>query len=202
MARARPAEGVLKVLIVEDDTLVGMGLRSQLEKIGHQVVGQAATAAQGLEMFRAENPDLVLIDIRLDGDDGLELAERISSERRVPMIIVSAYSEREQIERAAGAGVFGYLIKPVSDRMLEAQINVATERFAEREQLWTEKAKLAQDLETRKVLDRAKAVLIKRAGLTEEEAHKRLQQESQKRRIALADLCRRVIESDELLGGP
>src|SRR5688572_1833619 len=102
-----------RVLVVEDDTLVGMGMKAQLEKLGHTVVGQAATAAEAVEAFAKTTPDLVLLDIRLDGDDGIELAQRLLKERRVPTIIVSAYSDRELIDRASSAGVFGYLVKPV-----------------------------------------------------------------------------------------
>jgi response regulator NasT len=104
----------LRVLIVEDDTLVGMGLRSQLERLGHVVIGQAATAPEATELYRSQKPDLVLMDIRLDDTDGIELAKALLALRRVPMIIISAYSEAELIERASAAGVFGYLIKPVT----------------------------------------------------------------------------------------
>jgi len=191
--------GVLKVLIVEDDTLVGMGLKTQLQNLGHEVTGQAGDAAEARTMFKNQRPDLVLVDIRLNGDYGIDLARELLGERRCPMIIVSAYSEKALIDRATAAGVFGYLIKPVSDRMLEAQIGVAIQRFGDAEQLRQEKEKLADDLETRKLVQRAKAILIKRARLTEEQAHRRLQQESQKRRIGIAELCKKVIESDEML---
>jgi response regulator NasT len=200
MTRAKRAATALRVLIVEDDTLVGMGLRGQLEKLGHTVVGQAATALEAKAMFERDQPDLVLLDIRLNDADGIELASELLRARRCPMIIISAYSDRSLIERASAAGVFGYLIKPVNEKALEAQIEVAVRRFNEQEDLRLEKEKLAADLETRKLMDRAKAILMKRANLPEDEAHRRLQQESQKRRISMAELCRRIIESDELMG--
>jgi response regulator NasT len=199
MTREQRAPNPLRVLIVEDDTLVGMGLKAQLEKMGHTVVGHAANADQAAALFRQHRPDLVLLDIRLEGTDGIELAGALLKERRCPMIIISAFSDKALIERATAAGVFGYLIKPVRDKTLEAQIEIAIGRFAEQEELRAEKEKLAQSLETRKLLDRAKGVLMKRAHLSEEEAHRRLQQESQNRRLGLADLAKRVIESDELL---
>ena len=121
------------------------------------------------------------------------------AERFVAMIIVSAYSDTDLIKRATDAGVFGYLIKPVNDKALEAQIEVAVRRSGEHLMLQAQNEKLQQDLETRKLLDRAKGILIKRANLSEEDAHKRLQQESQKRRVSLAELCKRIIESDELM---
>jgi len=195
-----PLSGSLRVLIVEDDSLVGMVLASHLKNLGHTVVGQADTAKQATELFRQHQPDLVLADIRLRNEDGIQLAGELLAERPCPMVIVSAYAEKELIERASAAGVYGYLIKPVSEPALAAQIEVAVRRFADTQRLRAEKQKLATDLETRKLVDRAKGILMKRAGLTEEEAHRRLQQESQKRRIAMNDLCRRIIESDELMG--
>jgi response regulator NasT len=193
--------GHRRVLIVEDDTLVGMGLKDQLEKLGHAVVGQAATSAEASALYRDGNPDVVLMDIRLDTGDGIELATQLLKERRSPMIILSAYSDRELIERASAAGVYGYLIKPVTADALRAQIEVAVGRFREQEQLIHDKEVLTQTLETRKLVERAKGIFMRRLHLDEPEAHKRLQQESQKRRLGLADLAKKIIESEELLGG-
>jgi two-component system, response regulator PdtaR len=196
-----PLPHSLRVLIVEDDTLVGMGLKTQLLRLGHSVVGHAASATEAVPLFRDHKPDLVLLDIRLDSTDGIDLAVQLLAQRRCPMIIISAYSDQQLIERAGAAGVFGYLIKPVSPESLQAQIEVAVRRFEESERLRLEKDALAQTLETRKLADRAKGILMKHLNLSEDEAHRRLQQESQKRRLSLAEVARKVIESEELLGG-
>jgi response regulator NasT len=143
----------------------------------------------------------VLVDVRLNGGDGIELAKECLKIRRVPMIVISAYSDPELIQRAGEAGVFGYLVKPVEQGQLAAQLAVAVRRFRESEQLRLEKEQLAANLETRKLVERAKGIFMRRLHLDEPEAHKRLQQESQKRRISLADLARKIIESEELLGG-
>jgi len=188
-------------LIIEDDTMIGLGVKAQLEKLGHRVVGQAATAAEAARLFRDLKPDLLLVDVRLDGDDGITLVTQLLKERRVPAIIISAFSDRELIDRASAAGVFGYLIKPVSGEALDAQIQVAIQRFAEQEKLQQEKLALTQTLEERKVIERAKGIFMRRLKIDEPEAHKRLQQESQKRRIPMVDLAKRVIESEEMLGG-
>jgi response regulator NasT len=190
-----------KILIVEDETLVGMGLQDQLTRLGHDVVAQAASASEALEQFRLRQPDVVLVDVRLNGGDGVELAIECQKIRRVPMLVISAYSDPDLIRRAGEAGVFGYLVKPVEQGQLAAQLAVAVRRFRESEQLRLEKEQLAANLETRKLVERAKGIFMRRLHLDEPEAHKRLQQESQKRRISLADLARKIIESEELLGG-
>jgi two-component system, response regulator PdtaR len=190
-----------RCLLVEDETLVAMLLQSQLEKLGHKVVAQAADADQAEMLFRDRQPDLVLTDIRLAGRDGLELAERLLKIRACPIIVITAHGDRELIDRASAAGVFGYLIKPVRDDLLEAQIEVAVARFREWMVLLAEKETLAQSLEHRKLVDRAKGILMTRGNLTEPEAHKRIQQESQKRRISAAELAKKIIESEEILGG-
>jgi response regulator NasT len=188
-------------MIVEDETLVGLGLKSNLERLGHEVVGQASTAVEAAALYRQRQPDLVLMDIRLDGGDGITLAGELLKERRCPVIILSAYSDRELVDRASAAGVFGYLIKPVTPEALAAQIAVAVRRFGEQEKLLRENADLSAAFETRKLIDRAKGIFMKRLKIDEPEAHKRLQQESQKRRISLPELAKRIIEADELMGG-
>lgn len=189
-----------RVLIVEDETLVGLGLKSNLERLGHEVVGQAANAAEATALFRDTSPDLVLMDIRLDGSDGITLAGELLKERRCPMIILSAYSDRELIDRASAAGVYGYLIKPVSPEALAAQIAVAVRRFGEQEQLLSKNAELSAAFETRKLIDRAKGIFMKRLKIDEPDAHKRLQGEAQKRRMSLPELAKRIIEAEEMMG--
>ncbi len=193
--------GRMKVLIVEDETLVGMGLQNHLTHLGHEVVGQAASEVAAQEAFTKLNPDVVLVDIRLNGGDGITLAGDLLKIRRVPMMVVSAYSDPELIKRAADAGVMGYLVKPVEQGQLAAQLEVAVRRFRESEQYRLEKEQLTLNLETRKLVEKAKGILMRRLHLDEGDAHKRLQQESQKRRISLSDLAKKIIESEELLGG-
>lgn len=191
----------LRILIVEDETIVGMGLQNLLTGMGHEVIAQAASAAEALEQFRERQPDVMLVDVRLNGGDGIELAAQCMKIRRVPMIVISAYSDEELVKRAGEAGVFGYLVKPVEQGQLSAQLEVAVRRFREGEQVRQEKDQLAASLETRKLVERAKGIFMRRLHLDEPEAHKRLQQESQKRRVSLADLAKKIIESEELLGG-
>lgn len=200
-ATPSPTPPPLKILIVEDETMVGIDLQDQLAAMGHEVVGQAATAMDALAQFREKQPDVVLMDVRLDGVDGIDLAVECMKIRRVPMIVVSAFSNPDQVRRAGEAGVFGYLVKPVQQNQLAAQLDIAVRRFRENEQLRLEKEQLQMTLETRKLVERAKGIFMRRLKLDEPEAHKRLQQESQKRRISLAELSKKIIESEELLGG-
>jgi response regulator NasT len=199
MTQAKPpaANGTRQVLIVEDDTIVGMGLTSLLERLGHSVIGQAATATEAVNLYRDRAPNLVLMDIRLDDSDGIELTRRLLVERRCPVVIISAYSEQELITRAAAAGAFGYIIKPISYESLRAQIAIAVRRFDEMEQVRRENAELAHSLETRKLVEKAKGILMKAMRLDEPAAHRRLQLEAQKRRITIADAAKRVIDTDK-----
>lgn len=193
--------GSRNVLILEDDTLVGLGLKAQLEKLGHHVAGQAGNAPEAHRLFREHHPNLLLVDIRLEDVDGLTLVADLMKVRRAPAIVVSAYSDRDLVQRAGDSPVFGYLVKPVSSEALAAQIEVAVRRFAEHEQLEKENAALGQTLAERKLIERAKGLLMRHLKLDEPGAHKRLQQESQKRRIPMVELAKRLIESEELLGG-
>jgi len=197
MTSAKPTSGARHVLIVEDDTLIGMGLAAMLERLGHKVVGQAAGAAEAIQLYRQGQTDLVLMDIQLDETDGIELAKTLLGERRCPVIIISAYSEPELVARAAAAGVFGYLVKPVTHDALRAQIAVSVRRFEELEQARADKEQLSQTLETRKLVERAKGLLMKSLNLDEPAAHRRLQLEAQKRRITIGQAAQRVIDADK-----
>ena len=196
----RARDGARQVLIVEDNSFIALGLRGDLEQLGHHVVGMAADAAEARQLFRERAPDLVLMDIRLGKDDGIELTRQLYAERPVPVVIVSAFSDAELVARASDVGVFGYLVKPVAPDSLRVQIAVAVRRFEETQALARENAQLTQKLETRKLIEKAKGVLMKRLNLDEETAHRRLQLESQKRRINIAETARRVIDSEKMMG--
>ena len=200
-APARARNGTRQVMIVEDNSFIAMGLRGDVEQLGHVVVGLAADAAEARELFRAREPNLVLMDIRLGRDDGIELTRQLYAERPCPFVIVSAFSDAELVARATETGVFGYLVKPVAPDALRAQIAVAVRRFEESQHLADENRALLARIETRKLVEKAKGILMKRMNLDEESAHRRLQLESQKRRINLGECAKRVIESEKILGG-
>ena len=196
----RTRNGTRQVLIVEDNSFIALGLRGDVEQLGHDVVGMAAGAEEARELFRARNPNLLLMDVRLGKDDGIELTRQLYAERACPVVIVSAFSDAELVARAAEVGVFGYLVKPVAPDALRVQIAVAVRRFEESQALLRENRELLARLESRKLIEKAKGVLMKRLNLDEEAAHRRLQLESQKRRINIAECAKRVIESEKMLG--
>ena len=200
LSAPRTRNGVRNVLIVEDNSFIALGLRGDLEQLGHRVVGMAADAEEARQLFRERAPDLVLMDIRLGKDDGLELTRQLYAERACPVVIVSAFSDAELVARASEVGVFGYLVKPVAPDSLRVQIAVAVRRFEESQALVREHAQLLHKLETRKLIEKAKGILMKRLNLDEETAHRRLQLESQKRRINIAETAKRVIDSEKVLG--
>lgn len=190
-----------RVMIVEDEAMISLGIAGHLQRMGHTVVAQVSTAAHALREYRAQRPDVVLLDIQLDGADGIDVAREMQAIRRCTMLIISAYSHPQLVERASDAGVYGYLIKPIVADALSAQIEVAVRRSRETEELIERNAQLMQSLENRKLVEQAKGIYMKRLALDEREAHRRLQQESQKRRISIAELAKKVIESAELLDG-
>lgn len=194
MTASKTRSSARRVLIVEDDSFIGMGLRADLERLGHAVIGLASNSTEATELFRKYNPDLLLMDIRLDDSDGIELTRELMAERPCPVVIISAYTDAGLVARATEAGVFGYLVKPVTIETLKVQIEVAASRF-------DDAAKLRTDLETRKLVERAKGILMKRLKLDENAAHRKLQLESQKRRINIAECARKVIDSEKLLNG-
>jgi len=197
---ARTRNGTRRVLIVEDNSFIALGLRGDLEQLGHEVVGMAAGAEEARQLFRERAPNLLLMDVRLGADDGIELTRQLYAERACPVVIVSAFSDAELVARATEVGVFGYLVKPVAPDSLRVQIAVAVRRFDEAQRLEQENRGLLTRLESRKLIEKAKGVLMKRLNLDEETAHRRLQLESQKRRINIAECAKRVIESEKMLG--
>jgi response regulator NasT len=186
------------VLVVGDGTRA-KELKDKLTAQGYTVVGTAATAASAARLFASKEPQVLVLHLSADRLDAARAVPELLATRRCPMIAVCASASQECVDAACAAGACGFLVGPVSGEALSAQIQVSVARFNAFEQLLREKAEIAQDLEVRKYVERAKAVLMKRAGLTEPEAHRRLQQESQRRRMSMGEVARRIVEADELL---
>jgi response regulator NasT len=173
----------LRILVAEDEALIRMGLKTMLTGLGHEVY-LAADGHEALNIFHARSPDLAILDIRMPFTNGLEAAKAMSKARPIPILILTAFGEQDLIEDAAQLPILGYLIKPVDERDLAAAIQVAVARFGESQTRTQETEELRADLETRKVVDRAKGKLMQ-TGKTEEEAYRLIQEAARSRRITM-----------------
>jgi AmiR/NasT family two-component response regulator len=169
----------LRILVAEDETIIRLDLKETLERAGFDVCAEARDGEEAVELARAEEPDLAVLDVKMPRLDGIEAARRILAERPIPIVMLTAYGQDELVARAVEAGVFGYLVKPFRETDLLPAIQAAKARHAELEALREEAESLAEALATRKVVERAKGLLMERDGLSEQEAFKRLQRASQ-----------------------
>src|SRR5258708_1636019 len=148
-----------RIVLAEDETITRMDLREMLENLGYDVVGEAGDGAAAVNLARALKPDLVLMDIKMPGVDGISAAETLAQEHVTPVLLLTAYSDKEFIDRAVDAGVMGYLVKPFLEAQLKPAIEVALERWREVRQIEHDLAHTQKPLETRKLADRPKALL-------------------------------------------
>ncbi|MFZ1881221.1 MAG: response regulator [Gaiellaceae bacterium] len=190
----------MKVLIAEDDPLIGLALAERLRALGHEPIGPAADGAQAIELARTTAPDVYLFDIEMPNVDGLEAAARLAAEGlRRPVVVVTGVEDPSLIERSIASGVSAYLTKPVDSRELAAAIELAAVRHAEFEALEAEVDRAQQALEDRKVVERAKGLLMAALDLTEPEAFRRLQLTARERNLRLVEVATRIVEQQTLL---
>ena len=183
----------LRVLIADDEAIIRLGLRTMLEEMGHQVVGMAVDGPSAVRLAAREKPDLVILDIKMPDMDGLEAAEAITAKRRIPILMLTAYSDRELVERATKLAVLAYLVKPVKEADLGLAIELAMARFEEWQALEQEAADLKEALATREVVDRAKKILMQRDGLTEHEAFLSIQRRSRNSRRTMREVAEAIL---------
>jgi response regulator NasT len=170
---------VARVLIAEDETIIRLDLRGLLERGGFEVCAEARDGEEAVRLASETKPDVALLDVKMPNLDGIEAARRILDERPIPIVMVTAYGERELVARAVEAGVFGYLVKPFRETDLLPAIETARARHGEFLALREEAGSLAEALAARKSIERAKGLLVQREGLSEEEAFARLRKASQ-----------------------
>jgi response regulator NasT len=190
----------MRVLIAEDEALIRMDLREMLIEEGHVVVAEARDGAEAIALARELTPDIVFMDVKMPGTDGIEAARVIGEERIAPVVMVTAFSQQGYVEQASAAGAMAYIVKPFTKRDVLPVMTVATSRFAEARALEAEVDDLAERLESRKALDRAKGVLMAK-GMTEPEAFKRLQKLAMDRRMSLKQVSEAIIIAVEADGG-
>jgi two-component system, response regulator PdtaR len=182
-----------RVVIAEDEALIRMDLAEMLADEGYDVVGQAADGQQAVELAERERPDLVILDVKMPVLDGIAAAERIAGQRIAPVVMLTAFSQRDLVERARDAGAMAYLVKPFSQSDLAPAIEMAVSRFAEIAALESEVADLQERLETRKAVERAKTVLQKDLGLSEPDAFRWIQKTAMDLRLSMRQVADGVI---------
>ncbi len=190
----------IRILIAEDNDLVSLTLEEQLKGLGYDVIGIARSGSEAVSMALRLRPDLIIMDIRMPEMDGTEAATRIHDQIAVPIIMLTAYADRETVRRAEAAGALAYLVKPVSEHEFPPAINIALARFREIQALRTQVTDLEESLEARKLIERAKGILMQRLGLNERDAYERLRQRARDKRTRMKDIAQAIIEAEELLG--
>jgi len=169
----------VRILVAEDETIIRLDLRALLEHAGFEVCAEARDGEEAVSLARSERPDLALLDVKMPKLDGIEAARRILEERPIPIVMLTAYGQAELVERAAEAGVFGYLVKPFREQDLLPAIRTARARHEELTELRKEAESLAEALAARKAIERAKGLLMEKEGLSEQDAFARLRKASQ-----------------------
>ena len=189
---AGPAVG-LRVLVVEDEALIRLDLAEMLTEEGYVVAGEAADGEQAVAQARELRPDLVIMDVKMPKMDGIEAAATVVEERIAPVVMLTAFSQRELIEQARDAGAMAYLVKPFARHELVPAIELAVSRFAEKRALEDEVATLNDRLETRKLVDRAKGLLMTQQTMTEPEAFRWIQRTAMDRRTTMKAVAEAVV---------
>ncbi|MFN8534315.1 MAG: response regulator [Dehalococcoidia bacterium] len=189
---------ITRVVIVDDESVIRMDLKQMLTAMGYQVVGEAGDGKTAITMARQTMPDIVIMDNRMPDLAGIEAARILTSEKIAPVLLVTAYGLKEQIEDAKEAGVVGFLAKPFREQDLQPAIEIALQRFREFRTLEKETTDLREQLETRKLVDRAKGILMDRHGLKESEAFSRMQKLSMNSRKGMREIAEAILLNDEL----
>ncbi len=188
-----------RVLIAEDEALIRMDLAEMLREEGYDVVGEASDGQEAVELAERHKPDLVIMDVKMPRRDGIDAAAEIASKRIAPIVVLTAFSQRDLVERTRDAGAMAYLVKPFTISDLIPAIELAVSRFSEVTALEQEVAALSDRLETRKVVERAKGLLQAKQGMTESEAFKWIQRAAMDRRTSMKRVAEVVLET---LGDP
>ena len=183
----------LRIVIADDEPIILLDLRQMLEELGMSVVGEASDGAQAVEKARTLKPDLAILDVKMPTMDGIEAARILHEERLAPVILLTAYSDSELIQRAKQAGVYGYIVKPFKQADLTPAIEVALARYQEARELEQQVDDLKETLETRKIIERAKGILMDTYGLREQEAYRRIQVQSMNTRKSMREIAEAII---------
>ncbi|GIK33015.1 MAG: response regulator [Armatimonadetes bacterium] len=186
----------IRVLIADDDSIIRLDLRQMLEAMGYEVVGEAEDGEQALLSARNLRPDICILDVKMPAMDGIDVASHIANESLAPVILLTAYGDGELVERARGANVFGYLVKPFKPSDLGPAIEVARGNFERFVALNKEVASLGSRLESRRLIEKAKGTLMQREGISEAEAYRRIQTRSMDSRCSMKEIAEQILGAD------
>jgi two-component system, response regulator PdtaR len=183
----------VRVVIAEDEAIIRLDLKEILEEEGYEVVGETGRGDDAVELVRKHHPDLVILDIKMPGMDGLSAAREITSERLAAVLILTAFSQRDLIDQAREAGALAYLVKPFQKSELLPALEIALGRFTEMRALEQEVKTLEEQLETRRLVDKAKGILMDQLGFREQESFTWIQRTAMRERVHMREIARRVI---------
>ena len=192
------AQNSVRILVAEDEALIRMDLVEMLREAGYDVVAEAADGAQAIELAQLHKPDLAILDVKMPVLDGISAAEKIID--IAPVLMLTAFSQRELVERARDAGVMAYVVKPFSIGDLVPAIEIAISRHTQMRSLAEEVADLHERLETRKIIDRAKGILMQALNLSEPESFSWIQRAAMDRRLTMKEVAQAVISPDAVPG--
>jgi response regulator NasT len=187
-----------RVVVAEDEGLIRLDLVEMLREEGYDVVGEASDGQQAVDLAEKHRPDLVILDVKMPVLDGISAAEQIADARIAPVVILTAFSQRDLVERARDAGAMAYLVKPFTKADLLPAIEIAVSRYAEIHALESEVDDLTDRLETRKIVERAKGILQSERGLSEPEAFRWIQKTSMDKRLSMRAVAEAVLAGDDL----
>jgi len=193
LRKGRKTMESLRIVIADDEPIIRLDLRKTLENMGHQVVGEAGDGAKAVEIARELKPDIIILDIKMPEMDGIEAAKIVTTEGVAPVLLLTAYSQKDLVDRAKDAGVFAYLVKPFKEADLLPAMEIAISRYEEFIELENEVTDLENKLDTRKAVDRAKGILMDQYGLKEQEAFRRIQVQSMNTRKSMREIAEAII---------
>ena len=184
----------MRVLIVDDESLIRMDLRDIIESCGHEVVAEGTNGVEALELCKKHKPDIILMDVKMPESDGIEAARQIGFHHEAPVVLLTSYSQQDLIDKARDSGVYGYLIKPVREEQLVPSLEMALGRYKSDAQLREKMAELEQSLEDRKIIQKGTGILMELYSISEVEAYNRIRTLSMNKQISIIETCNLIIK--------
>ena len=184
----------MRVLIVDDESLIRMDLRDIIESCGHEVVAEGTNGVEALALCKKHKPDIILMDVKMPELDGIEAARQIGFHHEAPVVLLTSYSQQDLIDKARDSGVYGYLIKPVREEQLVPTLEMALGRYKSDAQLRKKMAELEQSLEDRKIIQKGTGILMELYSISEVEAYNRIRTLSMNKQISIIETCNLIIK--------